>query len=66
MGTHTAAMKVVVRPLQECALGGLAVTTGKNIEWNCVPSLTSYCRRIPERKDVAAVRHGVAVCRLFA
>lgn len=60
------ALKVVVRPLQECDLKGFLVQTREVVEWECVSLLVSHSYGIFDSKDMLEVRHSVVVKRPFA
>lgn len=48
------ALKVVVRPLQECKLKAFVVKPGEVKKWRCVPQLVLYCCDIPNGMNMSA------------
>lgn len=58
MSLLSGAMRVVLEPLTRCCEMGFEFLLRRGEAGRCLPAGVSYCRNIPEAKDLSADRHG--------
>lgn len=61
MGNLHGAILQVLQPLAACSQTGFLARCREDEEWNCFPTIASYCSDIPEGKDVSGILHGTLV-----